>query len=143
MAPIQVGRFDQFKGADTLLIEVDIGGLATLVASFRALAERAQRQVEFHQLPGGISHGGTILIGEVSADDVGLCELRPAQLTWRRSSDGWADLASKLATLEGVSSGHQYLDGPSDGIQVIAAIGEYGDQWWIKHGGGTDPSAQR
>ena len=134
MSPIQVGRFDQFKGANTLLIEVDTGGLATLVRSFRALAERAQRRVEFHQLPGVISYGDIILIGEVTADDVGLRELRPGYLIWRRSSDGWTDLTDKLAALEGVSSGHQYLDGPTDNIQAIAAIGEYGDQWWIEHG---------
>ena len=134
MAPIQVGRFDQVKGADTLLIEVDTGGLTTLVESFRALAEGAQERVEFHKLPGVIPHGGTTLIGEVSARDVGLRELRPGQLIWRRSLDGWTDLADKLAALDGVSSGHQYLDGPADNIQVVAAIGEYGESWWSEHG---------
>jgi hypothetical protein len=133
MAPIQLGRFDQFKGANTLLIEVDTDGLATFLASFRALAEGAQRRVEFHQLPGVTSHGRTILIGELLADDVGLRELQPGQLSWCRSSDGWADLADKLAALAGVSSGHQYLDGPADGIQAIVAIGEYGDHWWKDH----------
>ena len=46
MAPIQVGRFDQFKGADTLLIEVDIGGLATFandVAMAQALWKASER----------------------------------------------------------------------------------------------------
>jgi hypothetical protein len=133
MATIRVGRFDQFKGADTLLIEVDTGGLATLIASLRALAEGAQRRIEFNQLPGATSHSGTILIGELLADDVGLRERQHGELIWRRSSDGWTDLADNLAALEGVSSGHQYLDGPADGIQVIVAIGEYGDQWWNEH----------
>jgi hypothetical protein len=26
-------------------------------------------------------------------------------------------------------AGHQYLDGPRDDVQVIASIGEYGDDW--------------
>ena len=134
MASIQVGRFDQLKGADTLLIEVDTGGLTALVASFRALGDGEQQRVEFHKLPGAISHCGIVLLGEVSLNDIGLREPRPGQLLWRRSSDGWTDLADKLAALEGVSSGHQYLDGPPDGIQVIAAIGEYGESWWSEHG---------
>jgi hypothetical protein len=89
----------------------------------------------FTSCPVWTSHGGAILIGEVSADDVGLRELRPSQQIWRRSSDGWTELADKLAALAGVSSGHQYLDGPADNIQVIVAIGEYGERVWSEHGG--------
>ena len=26
--------------------------------------------------------------------------------------------------------GPQYLDGPRDDVQIMASIGEYGDEWW-------------
>jgi hypothetical protein len=29
---------------------------------------------------------------------------------------------------------HQYLEGPRDDMQVMASIGEYGDEWWHLHG---------
>jgi hypothetical protein len=53
---------------------------------------------------------------------------------WQRSEQGWAEVIDKLAAMEGGAC-HQYLEGPSDDVQVMASIGEYGGSWWRRHGG--------
>jgi hypothetical protein len=51
----------------------------------------------------------------------------------RAIEDGWTDVVEKLAAME-TGPGHQYLDGPRDDVQVMASIGEYGDEWWRRQG---------
>jgi hypothetical protein len=38
-------------------------------------------------------------------------------------------LTAKLVILTEASAAHHYLDGPADDVQVVAAIGEYREDW--------------
>ena len=130
MAVIRIGRIDNFKGADTVLIEADAEGVKVLAAFFRTLSTGVQSRAEVHNWPSARSYGAITLLAERFPDDAGLIERRRGEVVWRRSAPAWAQIAEQVLALEGASSGHQYLEGPADNLQVIAAIGEYGEPWW-------------
>jgi hypothetical protein len=70
------------------------------------------------------------LVGEATPHDQGLREAQHGEWTWCLSKTSWAERADLLSGLEGASSGHQYLDAPTDPIQVIVSTGEYPEDWW-------------
>jgi hypothetical protein len=135
MALIRIGRFDNFGGADTLLIEGDQAGFKSLIRAIHELQGSSQ-PVRLTDHPDVIIYGGFSCVLEVASEDRGLVVLSTESLSWRRSLDGWTDIVVKLLLLEGaVSPGHHYLDGPTDDLQVIASVGEYGQSWWNSHAG--------
>jgi len=66
-------------------------------------------------------------------DDAGLLRTAETAFVWQRSENGWTDIVELLATMEDGAC-HQYLGGPRDDVQVMASIGEYGEEWWNRHG---------
>ena len=80
-----------------------------------------------------IAHGAVGVSLERSLDDVGLVAGSDRNFIWRRSSQAWANIVAKLQAMQGAGPTHQYLDGPADTLQVMAAIGEYGEAWWNSH----------
>ena len=90
--------------------------------------------VMLNEHPDVIVHGDLTCSLEIVAEDRGLAVHGPRALCWRRSSEGWQDVVGKLQVLEAaVAPGHHYLNGPSDDLQVMAAVGEYGEEWWRSH----------
>lgn len=132
MGSIRVGFFEDFKGADTLLIDVDADGLRGLVAWLREVMS-SDRKVLLSACPGVTLQAGLRVEAFRSRDDAGLSRTAPRAFVWQRSEDGWTDIVELLTPLE-AGAGHQYLDGPRDDVQVMASIGEYGDDWWNRHG---------
>ena len=65
--------------------------------------------------------------------ETGLVRTARTEFMWQRSEQGWAEVIDKLAAMEGGAC-HQYLEGPSDDVQVMPSIGEYGGSWWRRHG---------
>lgn len=65
-------------------------------------------------------------------NDTGLIRAAGTEFVWQRSEEGWADVIDKLAAIESGAC-HQYLEGPTDDVQVMASIAEYGDSWWRRH----------
>ncbi|HEY2386418.1 MAG TPA: hypothetical protein VGK30_05620 [Candidatus Binatia bacterium] len=135
MGVIRIGRFDNFSGRNTLLLETNQNGLVSLIDSI----ERVQRMsvpVALHELPEALSYGGVQCTAELHAEDRGLVEREVAAFTWRRSRTGWLDVVAKLRSLQGLHSpAHQYLDGPTDDLQVVLAVDEYGERWWKSQAG--------
>jgi len=128
MRSIRVGFFEDFKGADTLLIDVDAEGLRGLIAWLRNVMS-SDRRVLLSACP-GVTLQSTLRVDVFrSPDDIGLVRAAEWVFVWQRSEDGWTDVVEKLAAME-TGAGHQYLDGPRDDVQVMASIGEHGDEWW-------------
>ena len=128
MRSIRVGFFGDFKGADTLLIDVDAEGLRGLMAWLRNVMS-SDRRALLSACP-GVTLQSTLRVDVFrSPDDIGLVRAAEWVFVWQRSEDGWTDVVEKLAAME-TGAGHQYLDGPRDDVQVMASIGEYGDEWW-------------
>jgi hypothetical protein len=133
MASIRIGFFEDFKGADTLLIDVDYEGLNALIAWLQT-ATSSSRRVTITSCPGAVVQTGLHLDLSHAPNDTGLVRTAGTEFVWLRSEEGWADVIDKLAAMESGPC-HQYLEGPSDDVQVMASIGEYGDSWWRRHGG--------
>jgi hypothetical protein len=133
MRSIRVGFFEDFKGADTLLIDIDRDGLLGLIAWLREVISSG-RKAALSDCP-GVTLQSTLRVDVFrSPDDIGLVRVAQGALVWQRSEDGWTDVVEKLAAME-LGACHQYLDGPRDDVQVVASIGEYGDNWWRRQGG--------
>ena len=130
MAWIRVGRFKDFKGSDSLLIEADSNGLELFIAFLRD-AQRSPAGLDIASCQAATVHGNFSLIVENVENDRGLSVESPQELRWRRSLGAWAGVIDELQEmLRAGKPCHQFLDGPHDDLQVIAAIGEYGDDWW-------------
>jgi hypothetical protein len=131
VAFIRIGFFEDFKGADTLLLDVDRDGLHSLIAWLR-MDMSSGRNTTIGDCPATVIQSGLHVEVLGAADDAGLVRTSGGHFAWRRSEDGWANIIDKLAAME-TGGCHQYLDGPQDGVQVMASIGEYGDAWWRRY----------
>jgi hypothetical protein len=132
MGLIRVGFFEGFKGADTLLIDVNAGGLRGLITWLHEVMS-SRRPIPLTDCPGVALQPGTDVQAFCVCDDAGLLRTGERAFAWHRSADGWTDVVDKLAAMQ-TGGCHQYLDGLRDDVQVIASIGEYGDEWWRRHG---------
>ena len=132
MGSIRIGRFNDFKGSDTLLIEVDEEGLDSLIELIRHV-ERSGQSARLDQCPGAISYGSVRVLAESSPEDVGVVASNGREFIWRRSPAAWAEVVKKLQAMHDVGACHQYVGEPADRLQVIVAKGEYGDAWWKSH----------
>ena len=106
MARVDLGYFDNFKSAGTLLIEADYEGLQHLGASLRLL--RGLRE------------------------SVTRCGTASNEFRWQRTGLGWQDAAERIEALIAYPDGHQYFEGPQIVVQV--SKGGYGADWWSRHG---------
>lgn len=131
MGSIRVGFFDDFKGEDTLLIDVDAEGLRALIAWLRDVMT-SDRKVLLSACSGVTLQAGLRVEVFRSRDDAGLLRTAETTFVWQRSEDGWTDIVELLAPLE-TGACHQYLGGPRDEVQVMASTGEYGEEWWHLH----------
>src|SRR5262245_34170503 len=134
MASIRVGFFEDFKGAGTLLLDIDHEGLNALIAWLQSAASSG-RTIAISQCPGAVVPSGIHVDLSRTPNDRGLGRTARTEFTWQRSEEGWAEVADKLAAMKSGAC-HQYLEGPTDDVQVMASIGEYGDSWWRRHGRG-------
>jgi hypothetical protein len=132
MASIHVGFFEDFKGADTLLLDVDREGLSTLIAWLQTNASSA-RKIAINHCPGAVVQSGLHVDLSCVPEETGLVRTSGTEFVWQRSAEGWAEVIDKLAAMESGAC-HQYLEGPSDDVQVMGSIGEYSDSWWRRHG---------
>lgn len=136
MGFIRVGFFEDFKGADTLLIDVDREGLRDLIAWLRDVMSSG-RKSWLSDCPGVSLQSGLCVELECVLHDAGLLKTAETEFVWRRSQDGWMEIVEKLDVMEGGAC-HQYLDGPRDAVQSMASIGEYGHGWWNSQPSGPD-----
>jgi hypothetical protein len=132
MALIRIGFFEDFKGADTLLLHVDQEGLKVLTEWLQT-ATSSEARIAISHCPGALVQSGLHVDLSRAPDDRGLVRTAGTEFVWQRSEEGWAEVLDKLAAMD-TGACHQYLEGPSDDVQVMASIGEYGDAWWRRHG---------
>jgi hypothetical protein len=131
MGSIRVGFFEDFKGVDTLLIDVDGDGLRGLPWLREVMS--SDRKFLMSACPGVTLQSGLRVEAFRTRDDARLLRNAPTAFVWQRLEDGWMDIVELVTRVEG-GADHQYLDGPRDDVQVMASIGEYGDDWWNRHG---------
>src|SRR2546427_12397463 len=118
MASIRIGFFQDFKGADMLLLDVDREGLNALIAWLRT-ATSSGRRTPISSCPGCIVQAGLAVDLLRAVDDTGLVRAAGTEFVWQRSEEGWAEVIEKLAAME-TGACHQYLDGARDDVQIMA-----------------------
>ena len=128
MGFIRVGFFEDFKGADTLLIDLDHEGLQALIAWLHVIRSSGLKTA-ISSCPQSVVQSGLQVELLRAMDDLGIVRNAATEFIWQRSEEGWAEVIDKLAAM-GTGACHQYLDGPRDAVQVMASIGEYGNAWW-------------
>lgn len=135
MTKLRIGYFEGFKSSNTLLLEADADSLRALAQLFRSLAAGTLDNLRLHALPFVEVHHGVLVTATRSALDRGARrgDAGPSFL-WERTEDGWRDAADKLDVLSQHKEGHHYLDGDEDEVVIQVSKGEYGDDWWQKHG---------
>jgi len=99
MASIRIGRFDDFKGSNTLLIEADEEGLAALIAVIRNV-ELSGQSLRLDKCLGVTSYGTLSIIAESSPDDIGMVAPNDQDLVWRRSPLAWTEVVEKLQAMQ-------------------------------------------
>lgn len=129
---IRVGFFENFRGADTLLIDLDAEGLRALTTWLGDVTS-SERTVPLSTCPGVSLRSGLRVEVILGPDDVGLSRTADTAFVWQRSKDGWKDVVALLTEM-GSGACHQYLDSPQDDVRVMASTGEYGEEWWNRHG---------
>jgi hypothetical protein len=77
MASIRVGFFEDFKGADTLLLKTAI-----------------------NQCPGAVVPSGLHVDLSRTPNDTGLLRTARTEFMWQRSEEGWAEVIEKLGNGE-------------------------------------------
>lgn len=135
MSRVDLGYFENFKSSDTLLMEGDTDGLRNLAQVLRSLHNGSAAVVEVDALPFVQSHHGVRLTAKRSRRDlVTRAEDASNSFTWERTEAGWQDVADKLEVLVGCREGHHYFDAAHEQVMVEVAKGEYGNNWWSRHG---------
>jgi hypothetical protein len=132
VAFIRVGFFEEFKGANTLLLDVDREVLNALIAWLQT-ATSSDRRTPISSCPSCIVQAGVAVDLLRAVNDTGLVRAAGTEFVWQRSEEGWAEVIDKLAAMD-IGACHQYLDGPRGDLQIMASIGEYGDAWWHRYG---------
>ena len=100
MGSIRVGLFEDFKGADTLLIDVDAAGLLDLIAWLRDVISSGRR-VLLSDCPGVSLQSGLQVEAFPGRDDTGLLKTGDAAFVWQRSEEGWSDIIEKTGRNRG------------------------------------------
>ena len=137
MSRVDLGYFANFKRSDTLLMEGDADGLRELARVLRLLqsGRGSAAVIQVDALPFVQSHHGVRLTAKRSLRDlVTRAEASSHSFTWERTETGWQDAADKLEVLVRCSEGHHYFDTAQDELMVEVAKGEYGNDWWSRHG---------
>ena len=133
MGIIRVGYFDDFKGAPTLLIEVDDEGVGALISLLTPL-ERSDVSVALGQCPGLLLYGGLSVVADSAGESDAVVALNDRHFVWRHSRAAWAEVIESLRAMRGAGPCHQFA-GSLGAVDVVVAQGEYGESWWQTHAG--------
>ena len=98
MTFIRVGFFENFKSADTLLLDVDHEGLKALIAWLQT-ATSSGRETAISQCPGALVQSGLRVNLSRASADRGLVRTAGTEFVWQRSEEGWAEVLDKLAAM--------------------------------------------
>lgn len=131
---IRIGFFENFKGADSVLIEADIYGLLELedVLLNLAMNKKVCKTQDLKLLDS--KHGLNIQMTPGNKNN-GL-KKSVDTYEWTLTPEKWNDLREMTTVLiKDNAGGHQYLDldtSPFDDLQVVLSFDEYGIDFWDK-----------
>jgi hypothetical protein len=126
---LKLGFFPEFKGADSVLLAGDAGGVAQLSAALNSFAHSPQIQLPIHSLAQVSPHHPAQLYASRS-------ELPSAPgFHWLCAPDVLPDILGKLSALASSGKGHHYFSLVASRVQLVVSVGEYPSSWWLSPGG--------
>lgn len=133
---ICIGYFDDFKGADSILISADIHGLVELEDIFLKLSS-GLKNYDFSELTLLDKKYRIDLKAFNETDNIGLKRIEKDKFEWRLSKDKWGEFRAKLTAMYRLGNGgHHYLDSDSkanNDFQVVFSWNEYPLDFWEKY----------
>ncbi len=133
---LHLGYFEDFNGADTILLCGDEEGLQRLADILRTLEDGSAEPVNLHLLPFVQVYGGVELTAYPVDRELGVCRIGSGlRFTWHHSREGWLESAEKIEMVAQGNGGHCYLGAhPAGNAVVVVSKGEYDEAWWERHG---------
>jgi len=129
----RLGFFENFLGADTILIDGDREALSALATQLKELDNPAAELLRIHALPYMEVRGRVELTAFPVDRELGVRRRHADWLcfTWRHSEEGWLEAAEKIEAVALGRGGHAWLEciGVEDAV-VMVSQGEYGSEWW-------------
>lgn len=135
---IRIGFFKGFRGYDTVLISVDIGGLLEIENAFAELSQG----LSFLDLS-KLCHLDEKFHADIKAHNdtinSGLKQIDKGKFEWLLTKNKWRQFREMATALYRLgTSGHQYLDTEtgdvnSESLQVILSLNEYSLSFWQEH----------
>lgn len=113
-----LGFFEQFKGADTVLLSTDSAGVRELARELEqfAASETAALRIPVMPIPG--HEADLVAVREVHADG-------SARFRWLCGPSEVSDIVQKLNSLANSKQGHQYFELVGSKVQLMVSVGEY------------------
>ena len=132
---VRMGYFENFKGADTILVCGDGDGLQRLADVLRTLEDVNAAPVDLHLLPFVQVDRGVELTAHPVDRDLGVRRTGSAScFTWHHSQEGWLESAEKIEVVAWSGEGHCDLRAILAGdAVVVVSKGEYDEAWWERH----------
>ena len=132
-----MGHFNDFEGANAILMSGGPDDLRLLVATFTLLARTSSTEpLELHALSFVRVREPLRVLAFRSESDGGLRRLREMVFEWRISEEGWLEFAEKTASVVAAQApAHNYLSSfGHDEAVVKVSCQEYDDGWWSMRG---------
>jgi len=132
---LHLGYFENFKGADTILICGDAEGLQRLADNLRPLEDVNAEPVNLHLLPFVQIHGEVELTAHPVDRELGVRRIGPSRFEWHHSQEGWLESAETIEAVVRSSGGHcDFGATPAGDTVEMVSKGEYDEGWWRKDG---------
>jgi hypothetical protein len=114
----QLGFFEQFKGADTVLLAPTPQEVAALAHQLQQFAQSSATslQIDAEPIPEHVTHLTVVRELETPA--------HPSGFRWLCGPAQALDIAGKLTALAAASSGHQYFELLGSRVQLLISVGE-------------------
>lgn len=131
---LHLGYFENFNGADTILLCGDEEGLQRLADLLRPLEDATANPANLRFLSFVQVHGGVSLIAYPVDRELGIRRLGTSSFTWHHSEEGWLESAEKIEAVARCKGGHCCLgETPVGDAVVMVSKGEYDEAWWERH----------
>jgi hypothetical protein len=125
---IDIGFFENFKEADTLLVSGANEALHQLLKALDSLAAGDTESLLVSSLPFVRAHN-IALVAVRSEVDHGI-RRTGTSFSWQRSAAAWKQVREQVVELLQSNQAHQILDGPNDEVTLLLSVGEYNSSFW-------------
>lgn len=131
MEVLHIRYFENFKGANTILVCGDEEGLQRLADLLRTLEDPNAEPVNLHLLPFVHVHGGVQFTAYPVDRELGVRSIGSGPcFAWHHSDEGWIESAEKIEVVAHECGSHCYLgEAPAGDAVVMVSKGEYSEAW--------------